>query len=304
MEQQAVVIEGKGLCIGYKVGKSVKQVHAGLDFKLRRGELTCLLGANGAGKSTLINSLVGLVQPTQGRIEIAGFDLCTHKTQALMNIGVVAQEILCDPFLTVYEMLSFQSGYYGLRQNKAWIEEIIENLGLSDKIQTPCRLLSGGMKRRVMVAQALVHKPPLIVLDEPTAGVDVQLRNQLWHFIETLHKKGHTIVLTTHYLEEAQNLCSEIAIINQGKIVTEGQTDVLLSSIQQNTLRFRLTKGTFPASLTPKLLSHEAQSYVLGYTDAGDLTDLLTALRTNHCEIENVQTSRASLEDLFIKVTQ
>ena len=221
-----------------------------------------------------------------------------------MNIGVVAQEILCDPFLTVYEMLSFQSGYYGLRQNKAWIEEIIENLGLSDKIQTPCRLLSGGMKRRVMVAQALVHKPPLIVLDEPTAGVDVQLRNQLWHFIETLHKKGHTIVLTTHYLEEAQNLCSEIAIINQGKIVTKGKTDALLSSMQQNTLRFRLTKGAFPASLAPRLLNHEAQSYVLGYTDGGDLTDLLTALRTNHCEIENVQTSRASLEDLFIKVTQ
>lgn len=276
----------------------------GISLQIREGSFFGLLGPNGAGKSTLINSLVGLVRPTRGQIRIAGFDLSTHKTDALMNIGVVAQEILCDPFLTVYEMLSFQSGYYGLRQNKAWIEEIIENLGLSDKIQTPCRLLSGGMKRRVMVAQALVHKPPLIVLDEPTAGVDVQLRNQLWHFIETLHKNGHTIVLTTHYLEEAQNLCSEIAIINQGKIVTKGQTDALLSSMQQNTLRFRLTKGAFPTSLAPRLLNHEAQSYVLGYTDADDLTDLLTALRTNHCAIENVQTSRASLEDLFIKVTQ
>lgn len=276
----------------------------GISLQIREGSFFGLLGPNGAGKSTLINSLVGLVQPTQGRIEIAGFDLRSHKTKALMNIGVVAQEILCDPFLTVYEMLSFQSGYYGLRQNSAWIEEIIENLGLTDKVQTPCRLLSGGMKRRVMVAQALVHKPPIIVLDEPTAGVDVQLRNQLWHFIESLHQKGHTIVLTTHYLEEAQNLCSEIAIINQGKIVTEGQTDALLSSMQQNTLRLRLTKGTFPACLTPKLLSREAQSYVLGYSDADDLTDILAIFRSNNCEIENLQTSRATLEDLFIKVTQ
>ena len=276
----------------------------GINLQITEGSFFGLLGPNGAGKSTLINSLVGLVKPTRGQIRIAGFDIEKNRTLALMNIGVVAQEILCDPFLSVYEMLSFQSGYYGLKNNDDWIEEILENLGLTEKIQTPCRLLSGGMKRRVMVAQALVHRPPVIVLDEPTAGVDVQLRNQLWHFIEILHKKGHTIVLTTHYLEEAQNLCSEIAIINQGKIVTKGQTDALLSSMQQNTLRFRLTKGSLPASLTPKLLSHEAQSYVLGYTDACDLTDLLTALRTNQCEIENVQTSRASLEDLFIKVTQ
>ena len=292
------------ICDLHKTYSNGFEAIKGISLQIREGSFFGLLGPNGAGKSTLINSLVGLVQPTQGRIEIAGFDLCTHKTQALMNIGVVAQEILCDPFLTVYEMLQFQSGYYGLRKNSAWIEEIIVNLGLSDKMQTPCRLLSGGMKRRVMVAQALVHKPPVIVLDEPTAGVDVQLRNQLWQFIEKLHRKGHTIVLTTHYLEEAQNLCSEIAIINHGQIVTSGQTERLLDAVEQNTVRFRLVKGELPLGLRTRILHCEAQSFVIGFYDAKDLTNILGNLQSNGCEIENLQTSRASLEDLFIKVTQ
>lgn len=276
----------------------------GINLQITEGSFFALLGPNGAGKSTLINSLVGLVKPTRGQIRIAGFDIEKNKTLALMNIGVVAQEILCDPFLSVYEMLSFQSGYYGLKNNDDWIEEILENLGLTEKIQTPCRLLSGGMKRRVMVALALVHKPPLIVLDEPTAGVDVQLRNQLWQFIEKLHQKGHTIVLTTHYLEEAQNLCSEIAIINHGEIVTAGTTDELLNAIEQNTVRFRLIRGNFPANLQSRVLRLEAQHYVLGFFNAQDLTYILNTLSANHCIVENLQTSRATLEDLFIKVTQ
>lgn len=276
----------------------------GINLQITEGSFFGLLGPNGAGKSTLINSLVGLVKPTRGQIRIAGFDIEKNKTLALMNIGVVAQEILCDPFLSVYEMLSFQSGYYGLKNNDVWIEEILENLGLTEKIQTPCRLLSGGMKRRVMVALALVHKPPLIVLDEPTAGVDVQLRNQLWQFIEKLHQKGHTIVLTTHYLEEAQNLCSEIAIINHGEIVTAGTTDELLNAIEQNTVRFRLIRGNFPANLQSRVLRLEAQHYVLGFFNAQDLTYILNILSANHCIVENLQTSRATLEDLFIKVTQ
>lgn len=276
----------------------------GINLQITEGSFFGLLGPNGAGKSTLINSLVGLVKPTRGQIRIAGFDIEKNKTLALMNIGVVAQEILCDPFLSVYEMLSFQSGYYGLKNNDVWIEEILENLGLTEKIQTPCRLLSGGMKRRVMVALALVHKPPLIVLDEPTAGVDVQLRNQLWQFIEKLHQKGHTIVLTTHYLEEAQNLCSEIAIINHGEIVTAGTTDELLNAIEQNTVRFRLIRGNFPANLQSRVLRLEAQHYVLGFFNAQDLTYILNTLSANHCIVENLQTSRATLEDLFIKVTQ
>ena len=276
----------------------------GINLQITEGSFFGLLGPNGAGKSTLINSLVGLVKPTRGQIRIAGFDIEKNKTLALMNIGVVAQEILCDPFLSVYEMLSFQSGYYGLKNNDDWIEEILENLGLTEKIQTPCRLLSGGMKRRVMDALALVHKPPLILLDEPTAGVDVQLRNQLWQFIEKLHQKGHTIVLTTHYLEEAQNLCSEIAIINHGEIVTAGTTDELLNAIEQNTVRFRLIRGNFPANLQSRVLRLEAQHYVLGFFNAQDLTYILNTLSANHCIVENLQTSRATLEDLFIKVTQ
>lgn len=276
----------------------------GISLQIRQGAFFGLLGPNGAGKSTLINSMVGLVKPTSGSIRIAGFDIARNTSDALMNIGVVAQEILCDPFLSVYEMLSFQSGYYGLKNNDEWIEEIIDSLGLSEKRQTPCRLLSGGMKRRVMVAQALVHKPPVIVLDEPTAGVDVQLRNQLWQFIEKLHQKGHTIVLTTHYLEEAQNLCSEIAIINHGKIVTTGTTDQLLDAVEQNTVRFRLVKGQIPEKLRCRVLHAEAQSFVIGFSDAMDLGAILETLRTARCEIGNLQTSKATLGDLFIQVTQ
>ena len=276
----------------------------GVSLQIREGAFFGLLGPNGAGKSTLINSMVRLVKPTSGSIRIAGFDIARDTSEALMNIGVVAQEILCDPFLSVYEMLSFQSGYYGLKNNDEWIEEIIDSLGLSEKRQTPCRLLSGGMKRRVMVAQALVHKPPVIVLDEPTAGVDVQLRNQLWQFIEKLHQKGHTIVLTTHYLEEAQNLCSEIAIINHGKIVTTGTTDQLLDAVEQNTVRFRLVKGQMPEKLRSRVLHAEAQSFVIGFSDAMDLGAILETLRTARCEIGNLQTSKATLEDLFIQVTQ
>ena len=275
----------------------------GISLQIREGAFFGLLGPNGAGKSTLINSMVGLVKPTSGGIRIAGFDIARDTSDALMSIGVVAQEILCDPFLSVYEMLAFQSGYYGLKNNDAWIEEIIDGLGLSEKMQTPCRLLSGGMKRRVMVAQALVHKPPIIVLDEPTAGVDVQLRNQLWNFIEKLHQNGHTIVLTTHYLEEAQNLCSEIAIINHGQIVAAGTTDSLLNSVKQNTLSFRLVNGIIPDGLLSRVLSSEAQKYILEFSDAKDLTNILNTLFACRCELENLQASRASLEDLFIKVT-
>ena len=276
----------------------------GISLQIREGTFFGLLGPNGAGKSTLINSMVGLVKPSAGKIRIAGYDIEQDSRSALMNIGVVAQELLCDPFLTVYEILQFQSGYYGLKNNTAWIEEIIDSLGLSDKMQTPCRLLSGGMKRRVMVAQALVHNPPVIVLDEPTAGVDVQLRNQLWQFIEKLHQKGHTIVLTTHYLEEAQNLCSEIAIIDHGKIVTSGQTEQLLNAVEQNSVRFRLVKGELTEKLRSRTIRRETQNYVIGFYDAKDLSNILEELQRNGCEIENLQTSRASLEDLFIKVTQ
>lgn len=276
----------------------------GISLQIPKGAFFGLLGPNGAGKSTLINSLVGLVEPTRGEIRINGFDIKNQKTQAQMNIGVVAQEILCDPFLSVYEMLRFQSGFYGLKNNENWIDEIIDNLGLSEKAQTPCRLLSGGMKRRVMVAQALVHKPPVIVLDEPTAGVDVQLRNQLWQFIESLHQKGHTIVLTTHYLEEAQNLCSEIAIINHGQLVTQGTTDELLTSVEQNTVSFRLKKGALPERIRSRIIQSEGQTYSLSYFDAKDLSAILNTLLAEGCELENLQTSRARLEDLFLKVTQ
>lgn len=190
----------------------------GVTFDVEEGEFFGLLGPNGAGKTTLITSLAGLTKPTAGRIVVRGIDRAKNPRGAARNLGIVPQEITFDPFLTVRETLRYQSGYWGIAKNDDWIDEILENLGLIDKAEANVRALSGGMKRRVLVAQALVHKPPVIVLDEPTAGVDVELRENLWTFIGGLHKKGHTIVLTTHYLAEAQALCRRVAILKEGRI--------------------------------------------------------------------------------------
>ncbi|MBP8902504.1 MAG: ABC transporter ATP-binding protein, partial [Thiobacillaceae bacterium] len=186
--------------------KRFPRVHAlrGIDLEIAEGEFFALLGPNGAGKTTLISILAGLTRATDGSVSIMGFDVARQYRQARRALGVVPQELVYDPFFTVRETLRLQSGYFGLRRNDAWIDELLANLGLADKADTYTRLLSGGMKRRVLVAQALVHKPPVIVLDEPTAGVDVELRQSLWHFIRRLNRDGHTILLTTHYLEEAE----------------------------------------------------------------------------------------------------
>ena len=190
----------------------------GISFKVQQGELFGLLGPNGAGKSTLIGILGGLVTPDAGTIEALGMNVITDARRAKMAVGIVPQEITFDPFFTVREILRQQSGYYGLRNNDAWIEELIESLGLTEKINDKVSRLSGGMKRRVLIAQALVHKPPVIVLDEPTAGVDVELRHKLWDLMRRFNAEGHTIILTTHYLEEAQALCERIALLSHGKL--------------------------------------------------------------------------------------
>ena len=202
----------------------------GVSLEIAEGEFFGLLGPNGAGKTTLISTLAGLVRADSGRLAVLGHDVVRDYRQARSLLGVVPQELVFDPFFSVRETLRIQSGYFGLRHNDAWIDEILDNLDLAGKADVNMRRLSGGMKRRVLVAQALVHKPPVIVLDEPTAGVDVELRQGLWQFVRRLNSEGHTIILTTHYLEEAEALCGRIALMKQGKVIALDTTANLMAA--------------------------------------------------------------------------
>jgi len=205
------------------------QALAGVSLEIGEGEFFGLLGPNGAGKTTLISTLAGLVRPDSGTLKVMGFDVIADFREARRRLGVVPQELVFDPFFNVRETLRIQSGYFGIRKNDDWIDEILANLDLTGKAETNMRRLSGGMKRRVLVAQALVHKPPVIVLDEPTAGVDVELRQGLWQFVRRLNAEGHTIILTTHYLEEAEAMCNRIALMKQGRVVALDTTANLMA---------------------------------------------------------------------------
>jgi ABC-2 type transport system ATP-binding protein len=208
-----------------------------INLEIQEGEFFGLLGPNGAGKTTLISILAGLCKPTTGVAKVMGHDVQKDFRSARRLLGIVPQELVFDPFFNVREALEFQSGYFGIKDNSDWIDEIMHNLGLSDKADKNMRALSGGMKRRVLVAQALVHRPPVIVLDEPTAGVDVELRQSLWKFVSRLNQEGHTIVLTTHYLEEAEQLCGRIAMLKKGQIVALDTTANLLNRVQSKDVK-------------------------------------------------------------------
>ena len=213
----------------------------GITLNIKEGEFFGLLGPNGAGKSTLINMLAGLAKPSTGKISVMGYDVQNNYQEARHSVGIVTQELVFDPFFNVREMLRFQAGYFGKgKENDVWVDEVIERLDLTDKASTNMRKLSGGMKRRALIAQALVHKPPVIVLDEPTAGVDVELRQKLWEFIKDLNNDGHTIVLTTHYLEEAQELCNSVAMLRAGKVVAMDTTKNLLRKFATKNLKLKL----------------------------------------------------------------
>jgi ABC-2 type transport system ATP-binding protein len=271
-------------------------------FDIPQGEFFGLLGPNGAGKTTLISILAGLTRPSGGRVTVMGFDVQRDAAAARKVLGVVPQELVFDPFFTVREALRIQSGYFGVRHNEAWITELLDHLGLADKADTNMRQLSGGMKRRVLVAQALVHRPPVIVLDEPTAGVDVELRQTLWAFIARLNREGHTVLLTTHYLEEAEALCQRIGVLKQGKLVALDRTSNLLAATSSTMLRFK-TDQTLPEALAP-------QSRVTGRIvqlkarDAADVERLLSALRLANVRIEDLEIGRADLEDVFLEIMQ
>ena len=274
--------------------KAVDQV----DFQIEQGEFFGLLGPNGAGKTSLISMLAGLSRPTSGAISVHGFDVQRDYAQARRHLGIVPQELVFDPFFNVRESLRIQSGYFGIKNNDAWIDELLHSLGLADKAEANLRQLSGGMKRRVLVAQALVHKPPVIVLDEPTAGVDVELRQTLWQFVARLNKEGCTVLLTTHYLEEAEALCHRIAMLKQGRVIALDRTSELLKSAASNVLRFK-TDAELPldiaqhARITGRIVQLPAK-------DAHEVEQLLSALRQAGVMVEDVEMRKADLEDVFI----
>ncbi len=289
----------------------IKQMHKrfgavtaleGINLEINPGEFFALLGPNGAGKTTLIHILAGLTLASSGSARVMGYDVVTGYREARRLLGVVPQELVFDPFFTVRETLVIQSGYYGLKNNDSWIDEIIHHLDLADKANTNMRALSGGMKRRVLVAQALVHKPPVIVLDEPTAGVDVELRQALWRFIKQLNRDGHTIVLTTHYLDEAEALCNRVAMLKQGKVVALDSTQNLINSISGASVRLRLSPDTLPVALQPLLSSHDEGYYVLTVKEYSEIEGVLAALRRAQVQVLEMQLLQPDLEEVFVKI--
>jgi ABC-2 type transport system ATP-binding protein len=269
-------------------------------FDIEEGEFFGLLGPNGAGKTTLISVLAGLTRASSGRVKVRGHDVQTEYAQARRQLGVVPQELVFDPFFSVRETLRIQSGYFGVKNNGAWIDELLQSLGLADKAMANMRQLSGGMKRRVLVAQALVHKPPVIVLDEPTAGVDVELRQTLWQFIARLNKQGHTVLLTTHYLEEAEALCGRIAMLKAGRMMALERTSELLKAASSNVLRFKLDTALPPefegkARVTGRIVQLPAH-------DAHDIERYLAVIREAGLRVEDVEVRKADLEDVFLDV--
>ncbi|MDO5686825.1 MAG: ABC transporter ATP-binding protein [Neisseria sp.] len=273
----------------------------GVSFDVEAGEFFALLGPNGAGKTTLISAMAGLLKLTAGSIEIMGFDVNKQPFEVRRHLGVVPQELVFDPFFTVREALRFQSGYFGIRRNDDWIDEVLHHLGLSDKAHTNTRNLSGGMKRRLMVAQALVHKPPVIVLDEPTAGVDVELRQGLWAFMQSLNRQGHTIVLTTHYLEEAQSLCARIAMLKHGELVALDRTECLLHSEQGVCVAITLS-DKLPESLQSRVKSQDGNEWILQLDNYDELSFVLRAVEFEHNKIENLRIVETDLEDVFVRL--
>ncbi len=274
----------------------------GVSFDIAQGEFFGLLGPNGAGKTTLISILAGLVRATRGRVTVMGHDVRGDYAAARHALGIVPQELVFDPFFSVREALRIQSGYFGVRRNDAWIDELLAALGLADKADTNMRQLSGGMKRRVLVAQALVHRPPVIVLDEPTAGVDVELRQTLWQFVSRLNREGHTVLLTTHYLEEAEALCGRIAMLKLGRVVALDRTVNLLAGTASTMLRFR-TDQVLPQALASKARV-TGRIVQLQARDAAEVESLLAALRSAGVKAEDLEIGRADLEDVFLQIMQ
>jgi ABC-2 type transport system ATP-binding protein len=301
-------IEAVGLVKTYPATKTApaKEALKGVDLKIRRGSIFGLLGPNGAGKSTFINILAGLTLKTGGSVRIWGIDIDEHPRQARAAIGVVPQELAADVFFTPRESLEVQAGFYGVPKGERRTDEILAALGLSDKADSYVRALSGGMKRRLMVAKAMVHAPPVLILDEPTAGVDVELRRQLWAYVKGLHEEGVTIVLTTHYLEEAQALCDTIAIVNRGEVVASEPTPVLLGRLDTRAV---VITPLEPIAAAPVMngfdarLRPDGRLAVTYKTGAASVEQVLAAARAAGVGIKDLATEEPDLEDVFLALT-
>ena len=294
----------RGVSKRYSGSRGAVQALDDVSFDIEPGEFFGLLGPNGAGKTTLISILAGLSRASAGQVLVHGHDVVTDYAAARRSLGIVPQELVFDPFFTVRETLQIQSGYFGVRgdrrANDAWIDELLHHLGLADKANANTRQLSGGMKRRVLVAQALVHRPPVIVLDEPTAGVDVELRQTLWQFIARLNKEGHTVLLTTHYLEEAEALCGRLAMLKQGRVVALDRTSALLAGRASTMLRFKLDTPLPPvlqanARVTGRIVQIKTRN-------AAEVESVLATLRAAGGQPEDLEIGRADLEDVFLEI--
>ncbi|CDO60085.1 ABC transporter, ATP-binding protein [Candidatus Phaeomarinobacter ectocarpi] len=303
-------IQARGLRKIYKASNNepAKEALKGIDLTIPRGSIFGLLGPNGAGKSTFINVLAGMVVKTEGEVDVWGFDIDENPRQARASIGVVPQELNIDPFFTPGEVLELQAGLYGVPRAERRTDEILEAMGLADKKDAYARTLSGGMRRRLLVGKAMVHSPPVIVLDEPTAGVDIELRQQLWAYVKGLNERGVTIVLTTHYLEEAESLCDEIAIINHGEVVACEPTPQLVSRLDRKTL---LVTPEAPLNDVPGSLSKYDASILpggvleIGYRPSSqNVAEILEHVSTAGITIRDLSIEEGHLEDVFLEITR
>ncbi len=288
-------------------GAEGKLALKGVSFDVPQGEIFGLLGPNGAGKSTLINVLAGLVRKTGGSAEIWGFDIDRNPRNSKRSIGIVPQEIVFDPFFTPFEVLENQAGFYGIGKALRRSEELLAAVHLADKRDAYARTLSGGMKRRLLVAKAMVHSPPILVLDEPTAGVDVELRRQLWDLVTELNREGVTVVLTTHYLEEAEQLCDRIAIINHGELIANKPTRDLIGMAREKIVRLTVDKDLAGPLMAPCFLKAEViEPRTLEVTydrDKASAGQVLAEVQSHGYGIEDVTTREADLEDVFVQLT-
>ncbi|ATC23203.1 ABC transporter ATP-binding protein [Caulobacter vibrioides] len=308
MDLPAYAIEAEGLYKTYAGTKTSPEKRAlnGIDLKIPRGSIFGLLGPNGAGKSTFINILAGLVRKSSGTVRIWGRDIDQRPRDARAAIGVVPQELAADVFFTPRESLEVQAGFYGVPKSERRTDELLNALGLGDKAGAYVRQLSGGMKRRLMVAKAMVHQPPVLILDEPTAGVDVELRRQLWQYVTSLNELGVTIVLTTHYLEEAQELCDEIAIINRGEVVACEPTAKLLGRMDSRNV---VVTPESPVTAAPVLEGFETKlrsggAFSVSYrTGQSSVEQVLAAVRASGVHIKDIATEDPDLEDVFVALT-
>jgi ABC-2 type transport system ATP-binding protein len=306
--EYAIEIEGLSKTYAAKGRAGEKIALSGVDLKIPKGSMFALLGPNGAGKSTLINIMAGLVNKTAGKVRVWDCDLDNKPIDARYHIGVVEQEVTFNPFFTPFQVLDIQAGLYGVPKKERRTMELLELVGLADKAHAWSRQLSGGMKRRLMVAKAMVHNPEIIVLDEPTAGVDIELRTQLWENVQMLNKQGATILLTTHYLEEAEKLCDEIAIINNGKIVAHDKKEALLSQIDAKEIHFKLDRelSELPVSLkdfNANLVNPARIGFFYSPKETNP-TQFIEAMKKTGIGITDITTKESDLEDVFLQITK